>query len=194
MRTLTSFTTGQRSKQVIEAYRGWLTRGARVLDVGCGDGILSEIVAKTFSLHITGCDIEQYTHGDFPFVQMLDRASLPFSAQVFDVVMFNDVLHHMDFPNQTQLLCDAFRVAKRVVVFEDEPGIVTRMIDWGINKFHSWRMPITFTFRTPAEWMQCFQELHLSYEYRQVRRPLLYPIAHEAFALRESASRRKSPS
>jgi SAM-dependent methyltransferase len=177
------FTTGIRSELVIEAYSGWLKKNERVLDVGCGDAILSEIIKKKFNVKIIGCDVDNYIKKKIPFVSMKNESSLPFPDKSFDVVMFNDALHHTTSLNHKKLLKEAFRVADKVLIFEDEPTLIGSIADWSINKFHSLQMPVTLAFRHHSKWMSLFKSLGIVYQFKKVRKPFLYPFTHESFFL-----------
>ena len=183
MGKLIEYTTGIRSKLLIEAYEGWLEKNKRILDIGCGDGILSEIIKKKFDVKIIGCDVDNYLKKKIPFVFMDDESLLPFSDKSFDLVMFNDALHHTTLANQKKLLKEAFRVSDNVIIFEDEPTLIGAITDWSINKFHSFRMPVTLTFRSHDNWMKVFKDLSVKYEFKRVRKPFMYPFTHEAFFL-----------
>lgn len=172
-----------RSKLVISVYKKWIKKREKVLDVGCGNGVLSSILKKQLAISLTSCDIENYLKKDIPFVLMKKNSELPFSKNTFDVVMFNDILHHTSFSNQKKLLNEAFRIADRVVIFEDEPNWIETLVDWGINKFHNKNMPIVLTFRKHNEWMKVFKEMGINYEYKKIKRPFFYPLLHEAFSL-----------
>lgn len=183
MKTLTEYTTSIRSKLVIETYEGWLNKHDRVLDIGCGDGILSEILRDRFAIKVTGCDIENYLQKNIPFVAITKEAVLPFHNNSFDAVMFNDVLHHMNFSTQEKLIKEALRVSKRVLIFEDEPTILGSITDWVINKFHNLFMPLPLTFRHHIQWAQLFDSMNIKYEFKKVRKQLFYPLNHESFLL-----------
>jgi ubiquinone/menaquinone biosynthesis C-methylase UbiE len=188
MSKITQFTTGIRGRIIIETYQHCLKKNDDVLDVGCGDGILSEILRDTFQIKIKGCDIDNYLQKKIPFVPMKNHSLLPFADKSFDAVMFNDALHHISFVNQKKLLKEAFRVSDRVLIFEVEPTLMGTIVDWTINKFHSLRMPVTLTFRTHPQWMQLFESMGIQYQFRKVRKPFLYPTTHEAFFLYKIAS------
>jgi SAM-dependent methyltransferase len=190
MGKLTEFTTGLRSQLVIGTYKNWLRKHDRVLDAGCGDGILSAMLRDAFAIKVTGCDIDNYIQKDIPLTLMDNESSLPFPDKSFDVVMFNDALHHTSFINQTKLLKEAFRVSDTVLLFEDEPTVMGAIVEWSINKFHNWRMPLPFTFRSHSQWMHLFETLGIRYEFKEVRKPLLYPLTHEAFVLRMSKAKK----
>jgi ubiquinone/menaquinone biosynthesis C-methylase UbiE len=183
MNKLINITTGIRSRLIIEAYQNWVNKHDRVLDVGCGDGILSEILQKSLDIKLTGCDIENYFKTKIPFRIVKEESVLPFPKNSFDIVMFNDSLHHINMINQKKLLQEALRIANKILIFEDEPNWVETIVDWGINKFHNKNMPVTLSFRKPTQWIELFKDLDVKYKYKKVRKPFGYPLTHEAFYL-----------
>lgn len=181
MNRLTQFTTGIRSKLIIQAYKNYLKKGDRVLDLGCGDGILSEILQNAFVLKLTGCDIENYLWKKIPFVAMGNESILPFPDNSFDTVMVNDMLHHISYSNQKKLLREALRVSNKVLIFEDEPTLVGLLADWIVNKFHNLHMPVTLTHKNHLQWVKLFESMEIRYKYRKIHRPFFYPFSHECF-------------
>ena len=184
MLQITRFTTGYRSKLILEIYQHWLKGKERVLDVGCGDGIMSSIIGKHFGVQLTGCDIENYLKISIPFSLMQSGSTLPFKKNAFGWVMFNDVFHHMSYKNQSLLLQEALRVGQRVLIFEVEPTLAGGFADFIINKFHNISMPVPLTFRTHEEWIGLFHTLNVSCTYIQPKRPFFYPFSHESFMIR----------
>ena len=89
----------------------------RVLDVGCGSGILGASLAERIpGLHVEGID----THprgGEPMFVRSYCGKTLPFQDNAFDVVIIADVLHHDRAP--VELLKESARVAERLVIVKD---------------------------------------------------------------------------
>jgi ubiquinone/menaquinone biosynthesis C-methylase UbiE len=81
-----------------------------VLDVGCGDGLIDEMIAaKRPDLQISGVDVHVRAGARVP-VTPFDGRRLPFADRSWDTVMFCDVLHHTDDP--ILLLREAARVAR----------------------------------------------------------------------------------
>lgn len=119
----------------------WIRPGARVLDLGCGDGaLLAELEAKG----VTGYGIEidpanlvaciergvNVIHGD------LDAGLADFDADSFDYVVMTQTLQAMRFPHA--LVADILRIGRE--------GIVTfpNMGHWRCRlKFLLGRMPVT---------------------------------------------------
>lgn len=97
--------------------------GERVLDAGCGEGVLAVMLAKQGAV-VTGCDLskpnierarayaaEAGVSVDF---QVADAESLPFADKEFDVVVSSHVLEHL--PDFDKGLQEALRVAKNRTV------------------------------------------------------------------------------
>src|SRR5437588_6029929 len=73
-------------------------RNARILDVGCGDGLLSaSICSKRPDLDIRGLDVLPRNHTHIP-VKIFDGSTIPFADGRFDAVLFSDVLHNTEDP------------------------------------------------------------------------------------------------
>ena len=180
---LADITTQYRGKLIIDTYKSWLRSGDSVLDVGCGNGVISDILLRHFKLKLVGCDIASYLTRDIKFVKMTNDTHLPFKSKQFDVVMFNDALHHTEFDCQKQLLKGGLRVGKQVLIFELIPTGATKLFDWAINMFHYWKMKIPFTYRTAMQWEELFKRLGARYARIEVLRPWFYPFSHQVYHL-----------
>jgi len=85
-----------------------IPRNARILDVGCGDGLLECLLAKKMpATHITGIDsskkaitlaAEKAREQNLSNVDFMisDAYKLPFSNETFDAVVSLDVIEHLD--------------------------------------------------------------------------------------------------
>lgn len=184
MINLLSLSSKYRGKLIINTYKKWLKGGERVLDIGCGNGVVSSQLQDNLNIDLTGCDVMHYLVKNINFVRMINQNKLPFKKNSFDVVMFNDVLHHTLLTNQQNLLKEALRVANEVLIFEVKPTMIAIITDYLANKIHNGAMSTPFTFRSAEEWKKIFDKLNVKYEYLEVKRPLLYPAIHIAFRLK----------
>lgn len=183
MLSLAEITSTYRTKLILKAYRDWIKKGQKVLDIGCGNGVVSAKLTKDLDIGLVGCDIDKYLTHKIKFVKMKTVGKLPFSDKSFDVAMFNDVLHHTEKDNQQKLINEALRVAKKVVVFEVDPTISGVIFDYIMNKIHHFKMHIPFAFRKDDEWRKLFKKNDYKYKIMHVKKPLLYPFKHVAYLL-----------
>lgn len=185
MLKLAHITSKYRSLLIANTYKSWIAPQKKVLDIGCGNGVVSLSLQEKLNISVTGCDVITYVSKQLPYIQMSSEDKLPFGNKTFDVAMFNDVLHHMPKNNQKKLLAEAFRVASVVVIFEVQPTLRGKIFDFLLNKIHHMTMRIPFTFRTISGWTTLFDELRLSYKVYLVPTPVLYPFSHVAFQLKK---------
>lgn len=186
MISLADVTTTYRSKLIIEAYKKWLRAGEFVLDVGCGNGIVSWNLQNYFKIHLVGCDVINYLKYPIPFTKMVSESSLPNTQKKNQTIMFNDVLHHVEKVNQKKLLLDALHKSGKVLIFEVQPTFVGRLFDYILNTIHNKNMNMPFTFRSTQEWVLLFKSLRATYEIQEVKRPIFYPFSHIAFFINKN--------
>ena len=93
----------------LRVVRGWLDAlppGVRVLDAGCGEGVLVEEYWSR--LAIEGVD-ENYSSARVRSASIL---ALPYPDASFDRAMCLDVLEHLTFEDQPRALGELFRILK----------------------------------------------------------------------------------
>ena len=154
---------GRRMRLLAEKLSVHLPRDARVLDVGCGDGMVDLLVTRLRpDVVIQGIDVLVRPQTHIP-VQRFDGATIPHPDDSFDVVMFVDVLHHCQDP--AQLLAQARRVTRSSVLIKDHTreGFLAdqtlRFMDWVGNAHHGVSLP--YNFWTLAQWQECIARLGL---------------------------------
>ena len=141
-----------------------LPEGARVLDVGCGDGEIDRwLMDRRGDLEIRGLDVAARPGAKIP-VGLFDGAILPFGAGSFDFVMMVDVLHHTKDPRV--LLREARRVATAGLVIKDHDrcGFLAFptlcLMDWVGNAGKGVSLP--HNYWRWEQWSRAFAELGLS--------------------------------
>ena len=93
-----------------------LSQKSSTLEVGCGDGFLSHLMAKR-GLSVVGVDISsfraKYAHKkclDADFI-CADGRYLPFISEVFNFVICSEVFEHV--PDYTSIIDETYRVIKK---------------------------------------------------------------------------------
>lgn len=137
---------------------------ATVLDVGCGDGELSSLIMQRRpDVRITGIDVLLRPHSKIP-VMLYDGQNFPATANEFDAVMFNDVLHHTEDP--LSLLKEAARVANSAIILKDHTlngflaGPTLSFMDWIGNARHGVVLP--YNYWPKQKWIDGFASLNFS--------------------------------
>jgi SAM-dependent methyltransferase len=93
----------------MDAVRAWLRglpRDTRVLDAGCGEGVIVEEFAPT--LAIEGLDPNYGSDR----VRTGSLLALPYAGHTFDRALCLDVLEHLPYEDQAVALAELFRVVK----------------------------------------------------------------------------------
>ena len=140
---------------------------AKVLDVGCGDGLIDSLILRDRpDVSIQGVDILLRKHTHIPVLKY-DSKHIPFDTCEFDTVMFIDVLHHTDDP--AVLLKEAKRVARKSILIKDHTkngflaGLTLRLMDWAGNSHHNVVLP--YNYMTEDQWYDMFAQLDLETVY-----------------------------
>lgn len=141
-----------------------IPEGARVLDVGCGDGLLASLVMRARpDVQTRGIDVLVRGRTHIP-VEEYDGQRFPAEDKSYDVVTFVDVLHHTDDP--LAVLREAVRVARRAIVIKDHTrdgllaGATLRFMDEVGNVRHGVRLP--FNYWPRSKWLEAFDTLGLT--------------------------------
>ncbi len=179
---VTKTTTSYRCKLIIEVYKKYFKKGHRILDIGSGNGIIAKLLMDHFSVKIIGSDIENHLIYDIPF-RKINGKKLPFAKNEFDVVMLNDVLHHIPFENQEELIRESARVGRKVLIFDAESTSIGKIADVVLNKYHYGNLYTPLSFRSSKDWQKLFKKLSLKSRVTKLKKPFWYPFYHIAFEL-----------
>jgi ubiquinone/menaquinone biosynthesis C-methylase UbiE len=184
MASLIEFQHINRINIISKIYSKWLLKGMKVLDVGCGDGVLAHEISRKLNLVIHGCDIDKYLYKKIPFTFMEDKSVLPFKGNTFDVATFNDVLHHTDYNTQENLIREALRVSKKfIIINEIKPNIGVYIEDLICNKTIHPKMEVPWTFRKMDDWLKLFKKFRVNVDYTDYPRPTFSLVSHIIFRL-----------
>ncbi len=108
---------GRRARVLAAAIAPLLPRGASVLDIGCGDGLVAWSIARSRpDIAVAGLEVQPRPGCLIP-VRSFEGRRLPYGDCSFAVVMLVDVLHHA--VDASTLLGEAARVSCGSVILKD---------------------------------------------------------------------------
>lgn len=174
----------------VDVLSSWFAKlaptGARILDVGCGDGSLAAMVlSKRPDLQIRGLDVLPRDKTHIP-VEIFDGSTIPFNDASFDAVLFADVLHHTADPKV--LLREARRVSARWLLIKDHfreglaANLRLRIMDWVGNARFGVALP--YNYWREEQWNKAWQDIGWSPEEMFTRLNLYSPPANWIFGAR----------
>jgi SAM-dependent methyltransferase len=173
----------RRTRVLTDQLEPLLPAHGRVLDVGCGDGLISHLIQQRRpDLVVEGIDVMARAGAHIP-VRQFDGSAIPYADKSVDAVMFVDVLHHSVDP--TVLLAEAARVSRGLVIIKDHTlngllaGPTLRFMDWVGNAHHGVVLP--YNYWPKERWARAFEALDLRVEIQTSRLPLYPPPANWIF-------------
>lgn len=138
----------RRISQLSQSIANLLPAKSRVLDIGCGDGLLSsQILEKRGDISVQGIDVLVRNKTFIPVTEF-NGAVVPYPDGFFDVAILVDVLHHTNDP--TILLREAKRVSRKAIVIKDHTSngpmadLRLRFMDWVGNSRHGVVLPYNY--------------------------------------------------
>ena len=156
-----NFTYDRRVQVLSEHMAKQIDVDSSILDIGCGDGQISELIAsKVPGSSIRGIDVMERSIANIE-VAKYDGLNIPLEDNSVDTCTFVDVLHHAD--NPYRVLEEAGRVARKSVVIKDHlaDGFLSweilRFMDWVGNERHGVALPYNYLLK--AEWDAFFDKL-----------------------------------
>jgi len=166
-----------------------LPMGAKMLDLGCGSGIVTKEFAQRFAKEYVGVDIVD--NRIFPInFKLINGRDLPFGDNEFDIVLISYVLHHADDP--ARLLAESKRVLKpggQIIIFEDlYEGLCAKIIcqihgkSYGVMfEHHGGKEEISF--KDQGQWKTIFEALKLKVVYEKRVSRVFNPVHKHLFIL-----------
>jgi ubiquinone/menaquinone biosynthesis C-methylase UbiE len=168
----------------------------RILDVGCGDGSVTNVLKEKNGLDVWGVDIVNNFQYKLPF-QVCDGKYLPFRDNTFDAVLIIYVLHHSS--DIEGILKECQRVSKGIIIIQED--VPTNVLSkWVSSAFDylgnilllslaglilpgGWQlMEVPFNFRTDEQWKECFRKIGLKLlEEKKVTFSRLDPVPHRQY-------------
>jgi SAM-dependent methyltransferase len=158
-----SYVYPRRVRVLSEHLAPLLPPGARVLDVGTGDGLVAASVLELRpDLTLEGIDVlvRPRLHIE---VRPFDGNTIPHEDASFDAVMLVDVVHHAEQP--LALLAEATRVADRCLVIKDLTlegvfaELTLRFMDDVGNARHGVALP--HAYWSQERWLRAVDQLGL---------------------------------
>jgi len=163
--------------------QGFIKKGSKILDWGCGTAIVGKTFQDFFQAELFGVDVQDVRTVKIPF-KITDGKSLSFPENSFDVVLINYVLHHSEDP--VSVLKEAKRVARdKIVIYEDLPeDILSKLICQlhGISFDIFFGNPTKTSFKSESDWEKIFKETGLNIIFK--KRVNNFPVKKELFILR----------
>lgn len=127
----------------LELISDWVAADSRVLDLGCGNGVLLEHLAKHkhvtgYGLEIDGDNINQCIEKGIPVLEQdVDKGLTNFDDQSFDVVIMAHALQQFRRPDL--LLDEMLRIGKEAIITFPNFGHWRNRLHLGIKG----RMPVS---------------------------------------------------
>ena len=147
-----------RDNAILDNLDSFLNGEKKVLDLGCGDGRLSEKISEKYGVKVHGVDVFDSGEKNIDF-SLFDGKKIPFKNNSFDSVFIFDVLHHTKNPED--LLDEVFRVSKKSVIIKDHfyennfDLFLLKIFDFLGNLFPYSKTP--FNFKSKKEWKKMFK-------------------------------------
>jgi ubiquinone/menaquinone biosynthesis C-methylase UbiE len=153
----------RRARVLAELMAARIPRRASLLDVGCGDGTIGNLIAQIRpDVSVRGVEL-MVRSGCKIQCEPFDGSTLPFADGSFDVCILADVLHHTT--DVSTLLCEAARVSRSRVLIKDHlnentlDDVTLRFMDWVGNRPHG--VSNTYNYQSRVQWAGHFAKCGL---------------------------------
>lgn len=144
----------RRTQKIAEIISNFPIDGAKILDVGAGNGLLAQIIMRLRpDVYIEGVDIMEWPETYIP-VQKFDGESIPAHEGEWDYCLVSDVLHHCSLPEN--LLTEMVRIAGKGLIIKDHVAetawdrAVLSFMDWFGNRGHE--VGLEYKYWSSGKW------------------------------------------
>ena len=169
--TRTSYLINKFTLLIDEVHKESVKKNLKCLDLGCGDMIIAEEIGKKLKytnwicadIHELPRDLIRLKKWE-KYIQF-NGVKLDFNDNYFDIVMMSDILHHASDDQADNLLKEASRVSRFVIIKDNfEYSIYSRSImrildflgnyGYGISVPKKYFTPISFSYKIKDANMQ----------------------------------------
>lgn len=174
------------ARKMAEQCQEYIEKGEKILDLGCGSGIVASVFQDFFQAEVVGVDIADSTVRDISF-QIMSGKEIPFPDNSFDSVLIAFVLHHAKDP--VSLLKEAKRISrKRIIVYEDLPegpasSFFCRLHGFSFDRWFQNKK--TTSFKKERDWKKIFNQLELDLIAEKEASSDLNPVQKKLFVLQK---------
>ena len=161
----------KRSERIYSEVADFIQSDGKVLDFGCGNGLVGQLLHDRKGLKVEGCDVVVYKGKDVNIpVHKFDGYHLEVPDGTFETGYANSVLHHDIDPNKA--IEEISRVvSKRFILIEDtlqgeteeEKALHAKKLfidDYIYNRLLvDGDIPVPAQYRTSAQWVELFSAL-----------------------------------
>lgn len=133
-----------------------------VLDVGCGNGEISAIIAKEKKLTVSGLEVLRRSKCVIKY-KIFNGEKIPQKDSLVDLILLVDVLHHLS--DITGLLNESKRVSKHYIVIKDHiyssafSYLILKFMDWIGNR--SYGVNLIYNYQKKSAWLKMFKKADL---------------------------------
>jgi SAM-dependent methyltransferase len=172
-----SLVFGRRARVLTKLLAERIPQGANVLDIGCGDGTIGNMLAQSRpDIRVEGVETSVRLGCRIPCLPF-DGKRLPYPDRSFDVCLLVDVLHHIE--DIKNLLQETVRVSGSLLLIKDHVSeslidhATLRFMDWVGNRHHG--VPLPYNYQSRSSWGDLFSAVHLNLKTWQEYVPI-YPF------------------